>query len=196
MDEIKDPILEHKIGYGNTRNDVSRFFKDGLSMVNLSQEQVDFVGRKFTEIFEQIKSSRNGLVMARGSIFALGSKGYGNEEWREHTASSMRELLHKWKTNIGHLAADFKITYISKNANFLTIENDSEGYYTKMIAYYSYLSCICHHEANDIVICARKLDGELKKSGQDSEEDFLSKVEDFYRFFYEFFSKYTKQSNS
>ncbi len=95
MDEIKDPLLKSQEGYGNKGDDRLQFFKDGLEAVNLSQEQVDFVGKKFTEIFEHIGSSRNGLVMARGSIFAIGSKKYDNEEWREHTASSIRELLHK-----------------------------------------------------------------------------------------------------
>ena len=191
MDETKDPILKGEESYSVTSGDEPSFFKDGLSAINLSQEQVDFVGRKFTEIFEHNGSSRNGLVMARGALFGIGSKNYGNAEWREHASSSIRELLHKWKRNAGYLADDFKKTFISKNASFPTVETNSEEY-GRMIAYYSYFSCICHHEANDIIICARKLDGELKKSGQDSEEDFLRKVEDFFCFFYAFFSKHTK----
>ena len=191
MDETKDPILKDKEGHGIAGDEEFSFFSDGLNAINLTQTQIDFVGKKFTEVFEHNNSSRNGLVMARGAMFAIGSKKYGNEEWREHAASSVRELLHKWKRNVGYLADDFKKTFISRNDSFPTVETHSDEY-SRIVAYYSYFSCICHHEANDIIICARKLDGEGRKAGHDSDEDFLKKVEDFFRFFVQFFSKYAK----
>jgi len=191
MDKTKDSILKDKESPSITDGNNFPFFRDGLDAVNLLQKQVDFVGKKFTEIFEHNGSSRNGLVMARGAVFAIGSRKYGNEEWREHAASSIRELLHRWKRNAAYLADDFKKTFISKNKSFPTVGTHRDEY-GRITAYYSYFSCICHHEANDIIICARQLDGDSRKSGHDSEEDFLKKVEDFFRFFDQFFSEHAK----
>ena len=192
----EDPLLKGRDVYSTPDDGGVPFFKDGLQEVNLTKDQVEFVGRKFQKVFEKINSSRNGLVMANGAIYAIGSRKNGNMEWRAHSASSVRELLHKWKTNAGRLQNDLKTTFLSGNSNFPALKkNDSSQneLYETMIAYYSYFSCVCHHEANDVIICARALDGESRKTGDDSEEDFLKKVESFFRFFEKFFSEYGKE---
>jgi hypothetical protein len=189
MDEAKDPILEGKETQAIRSGEETSFFSAGLDVISLSQEQVEFVGKKFTEVFEYVGSSRNGLVMIRGSLFALGSRKH-NAEWREHAASSARELLHRWKRNIPYLIDDLKRTY-SQNDNFPTFESHPDEY-RRMVAFYSYFSCICHHEANAIIICSRELDGEERKSGHDSEEDFIEKVRVFFLFFHRFFTQHTQ----
>jgi len=184
MNDLPKPILV-KDGSGEMI-----VLGDVAQSLNLSLDQIEYIGRKFTEIFEKNGSSRNGLVMVHGSLYAVGSRNRGNQEWREHAAHSIRELLHKWKRKPRHIYDEFKNTFFLKNKDFPTVDKDPD-IYERMVSYYEYFSCICHHEANNIIVCARKLDGDLKKCGHDTEEDFLEKVTDFYRYFYNFFSKYT-----
>lgn len=184
---MEDPLLQSKKVADETVQ-IDSAFNEGLAIVKISKEKIDYVGNKFNDVFNKINCSRNGFTMAHGAIFAIGTKKIGNEEWREQAALSIREMLHKWKRNQNSISDDFYKTFKDINTKFPKFDS-SPDIYNRIVAYYSYFSCICHHEASSIIVCLRILDGPQIKAGDDNEESFLQKVEEFFSFFERLFTE-------
>ncbi len=174
-------------------NDIPDIINVGFSKISsaekgitFSNENIERLGKFFTQVFEVVGSSRNGLTMLQGAVFALGSKDFENKEWKEHCAASLRELLHHWKGTSGNISRDFNLTFKTKNPDFPTMITSPETY-QRLNFYYTYFSEKCHHSPARIYPL-RNLYGEDIKDGDDSDEmffrvvrDFLSELGDFFR---------------
>lgn len=90
----EDPLLQKGVSPEIGKNDP---IKEGLQVVGLDENVIIYLGERFKQVFDTNGSSRNGLSMLRGAMFALGSQD-GNPEWREHCAGSLRELLNECTT--------------------------------------------------------------------------------------------------
>lgn len=162
--ELKDKSVSDKYPIDNDP------FRRGLYVAGLTKEQVDISGLFFNELYEKLRGrrqvTRNAQTMLRGAVFALGTKDLQNMEWKEHSASSLREPHHEWD-GMAQFKSDFISFYRNQNNN-LTLEQSQ--LFDKSWLYYRYFTGIAHHDAATIM-------GALKSLLQNN----LLKLEDCYR---------------
>jgi hypothetical protein len=163
---------------GVASSQVSDILESGYSLIDISKEDLDWIGEIFNQIFEKHKSPRNGLTMLKGAVFALGSKKYNNKEWREHCALSLRELLHDWK-EWPRIAAAFK-KINNEKINFPDAKGPDLVIYQKMQYYYDYFSSTCHHYNTFATFSLRLiLDDKNLKDSDNNDEMYLKIVNSF-----------------
>ena len=166
------------------------FIGDGLSLVKLQQADLEYIDNYFKVIYRQNSSTRNALSMLRGAMFALGSKGYGNPEWREQCAGSLREILDGCAGQ-SKIANWFCETFKTKNLDFPSNSSNPE-YYKRMQDFYAYFSEIHHHDCINILQKIQDIYGADKKAGDDTEELFITAVGDFVNYLKVFFNTHVK----
>lgn len=93
-----DPILKDKSVGLNDNKGISSPYTQGLYALNLSNDEVEKIGTFINEFYEKINRNitRNALTMFKGAVFAVGTRELDNPEWKEHCASSLREIFHAW----------------------------------------------------------------------------------------------------
>lgn len=165
--------------------------KEGLAILGIDRKNIVYIGKIFKEIFKQNGSSRNGLSMLNGALYALGSK-TNDPEWREHCAGSLRELIHECR-GPGQISAWFCKTFKDKNVDF---PNSTTGFddYAQIDGFYNYFSEIHHHNSLYIIQRLQFLYGDHIKVGDDSQEMFIRAVKDFIKKLHSFFKKHIKSA--
>jgi hypothetical protein len=190
---MEDQALKDKGGvpvnpeYSGGRID---FIGDGLALVKLQETDLEYIGNYFQAIYRQNSSSRNALSMLRGAMFSLGSKSYGNPEWREQCAGSLREILDGCAGQ-GNIANWFCATFKAKNQDFPSNSSNPE-YYKRMQDFYAYFSEVHHHDCINILQKIQDLYGADKKAGDDTEELFINAAGDFIGYLVKFFNTNVK----
>lgn len=181
MPEIKDPILKEK----GVSVDNQSPFADGLYIVGLTSEQIEIFGLFFHNLYDKMRDkyrprqiTRNPLTMLQGAIFALGTKALNNPEWKEHCATSLREILHEWNGS-GKFEADF-ISFYRDQDNPLTSEE--KAIFKEFRLRYQYFSGIDHHEESGIMgsTIALLKDSSLKPEDIHDNKIFLDQVKGFF----------------
>jgi len=161
----------------------------GLVTLSLKKETVDFLGQKFALIFESNGSSRNGLSMINGALFALGSRGR-DPEWREHCAGSLRELIHECR-GTDRIHSWFNEAFKSKNENFPKLQ-ESKTHFERINGFYDYFSEVHHHSSLYIIQKLQFLHGPQIKVGDDTPEMFIALAKEFIELLVLFFEQYAK----
>ncbi len=180
MDETKNPL---PVGVDGISSEINPF-TEGLFIVSLAKDQVDSFGSFINSLYQKVRDhhsrqiTRNGLTMLRGAIFAIGTRKLSNPEWKEHCASSLREVFHEW--NEGQLESDFVIFYKNKG-NKLTPE-ESENF-REFRLHYQYFSGIDHHNASTILSSLTSIlkNNTLKLEDCYKDEVFIERIKDFFQ---------------
>jgi hypothetical protein len=188
-----DPVLkeESKTLNQNSEPDFD-LKKEGLLIIGLSDEDIKYLGSTFNQIYTKNRSSRNGLSMLNGALYALGSKAKKNPEWREHCAGSLRELIHECR-GAGQISSWFCDTFKEKNPAFPNSTTHSDVY-ARIDGYYDYFSEVHHHSSLHIIQRLQFLYGDQIKVGDDSEEMFLRVAKEFVQSMLSFFRDNIKNS--
>ncbi len=101
------------------------------------------IQRFFQKAFDESHSQRNAASLLSGAFFAISSEAT-NPEWREHCASSLRELFHGWSGGrAGSISEAFNLAK-GKALDFPSMRYKSD-FYNRMATYYDYFSEKCHH---------------------------------------------------
>lgn len=174
---MDDPILKNRVG-GPLADESP--FSSGLYQSGITNEQLITIGKFFNTIYEKVRNkkerqvTRNAVTMLQGAMFALGTKEY-NIEWKEHTSSSLREIIHEWEGNGFDFCADFREFFPNSPK-----ANETE-FYKRLKLYYNYFSGIGHHNASGIMgsLTSLKNDATLKLEDCYKDEIFLSAVKEF-----------------
>jgi len=166
------------------------FIKNGLDLLGLSQDAIDYLGKVFQIIFKENNSSRNGLSMLNGALYALGSRN-SNPEWREHCAGSLRELIHECR-GVGKISTWFCQAFKAKNLSFPNSTTHSNEY-ARIDGFYNYFSEIHHHSSLYIIQRLQFLYGDNIKVGDDTPERFVIATKDFIQMLNLFFKEHAKQ---
>lgn len=181
MDEIKDPILEKR----GTFVDNQEPFTNGLYISGLTKKQIELFGLFFNDLYEKMRNkyrprqiTRNALTMLQGAIFSLGTKTLNNPEWKEHCASSLREILHEWDGS-GKFESDFVLFYRDQNT---CLTSKELIIFKEFRLRYQYFSSIDHHEASGIMnsIIALSKDSSLKLEDCYNDKVFFAQVKGFF----------------
>lgn len=180
MDEIVDPELA---GRQLAKDVISDPFTDGLYIVGLSKEGTETYGDFLNELYQKVRDThkcqvtRNGLTMLQGAIFALGTKKQGNPEWKEHCASSLREIFHEWSE--GQLESDCVLFYKNNGEKLTADESET---FREFKLHYQYFTGIDHHNASTIQgsLIAILKDKTLKLEDCYKDEIFIDRVKIFF----------------
>lgn len=173
----------------NSARKTVSLFEEGLLILKnnrlpVTSDNVDFIGDIYSKVFCNEGVCKNGTAMIRGAICGIGSKNYGNSEWKEHAASSVREILHKWKGVPGLIFNSFDDTFNKcKKIDFPALNGIYEDiFYERMKLYYSYFSGKCHYDENRLHPLQGLLNDKFIKLDSETDEIFM-KV--FFNFFEE-----------
>jgi len=177
----EDALLKNKgVGSGITQ---PSFFNDGLYLAGITTEQLETIGAFFNDLYEKIRNkktprqvTRNAITMLNGAVFALGTKEYGNIEWKEHCASSLREIIHEWEGSGVSFAGEFREFYPNSP------KTDGTEAYKDFKTCYGYFSGIGHHNASGIMgsLANLKKDSTLKLEDCYKDDIFLETVKKFF----------------
>ncbi len=171
---------------GIKNQNLSDPFTEGLFLVGVTNEQIDFWGLFLNDFYQKIRHkyerqvTRNALTMLKGAIFAIGTK-EKNPEWKEHCASSLREIFHEWSNiNNGGLESDFVYFYKDKGNKKLT--DGEKGIFKRFKLHYQYFSGIDHHNASTIMDSLQNLlnNQSLKLEDCYKNEIFIERVKEFF----------------
>lgn len=155
----------------------------GIEIIGISEEQLSnygaFLNDFYARISEKSKSNitRNASTMLRGAAFAISTKSC-NLEWKEHCASSLREIGHQWKDQRCLISA-FSGIY----CNNKLFEEEDKSFLKYFMDLYSYFSAIAHHNACGISGTVRKIkdDQNLKTEDCLTDATFFDFVRQFFR---------------
>ncbi|MFH2069118.1 MAG: hypothetical protein ABII89_06640 [Candidatus Omnitrophota bacterium] len=184
MDEIKDPELIGRTVLGDSISSDYDPFTNGLYIVGLTREQLESFGLFLNELYQKLREkeprrqvTRNALTMLRGAIFALGTQKLKNPEWKEHCATSLREIFHEWEQ--GRVESDFCLFY--KNSGEKLTEKESDTFRGFRL-HYEYFTGIDHHNASTILgsLITLLKDNTLKLEDCYKDEVFIERVKDFF----------------
>ena len=173
----EDPLLKNKIENPD-------IFSEGLYLAGLTTDQVNTVGIFFNDLYEKIRNknrprqvTRNALSMLNGAIFSLGTKEEKNIEWKEHCASSLREIIHEWEGNGHDFCGEFREFFPNSP------KSDQSEAYKNLKLSYGYFSGIGHHNASGIMssLIALKKDSNLKLEDCYRDDVFIEVVKDFFK---------------
>jgi len=183
MDELKDRELKGMaVSVDDTSSDYDPF-TNGLYITGLTKEQIETFGLFLNELYQKIREghsrqvTRNALTMLQGAIFAIGTQKLKNPEWKEHCASSLREIFHEW--NEGQLESDFSLFY--KN-NGEKLSSDESETFKEFKLHYQYFTGIDHHNASTIQgsLIALLKDNSLKLEDCYKDDVFIERVKNFF----------------
>lgn len=181
----EDPILKGKYIEIGDSSPISDPYTGGLYIINLDNAQIEEFGNFFNDFYEKLSKkesgrriTRNALTMFKGAVFALGTKKLNNHEWKEHCASSLREVFHEWGAR-DRLSSDFCELYKAKGTKLSTNESNA---FRDFWLFYEYFSGIDHHEADKIMSALRAIlkDNTLKLENCYSDDVFSAQVEDYF----------------
>ncbi len=162
----------------------------GLEELNLTDKDIKKIAEFFFYMYSCLNQKRkekniakDALSMLKGAVSAFGTKKFNNIEWREHCASSIREIFHGFSNN-GDWTHDFQKTFFENKEIPEKLKPLIE--FTRF--YYGYFSGIDHHEPNkilgnfqSILLCK----GEIVERGSvkledHTNDDFTKIVQDFF----------------
>lgn len=183
MDELKDPELQEREVSGDGSSSDYDPFTDGLFTAGLSKKQVEAFGLFLNELYQKVRDNhnrqvtRNALTMLQGAIFALGTQKLKNPEWKEHCASSLREIFHEWSE--GQIESDFALFYKNKGEK---LTNDESESFKEFRLHYQYFTGIDHHNASTIQasLIALLKDNTLKLEDCYKDDVFIERVKGFF----------------
>jgi hypothetical protein len=119
-------------------------YEKGLKILELDNKEVEKIGKNINDFFQKINEkrnrsiNRNPITMLKGAIFAVGTKDLNNPEFKEHCASSLREIFHVW-TGLNGLQNDYRDFY---NIHIQNINDKLKELWN----YYEFFSGVDHHE--------------------------------------------------
>lgn len=183
MDDIKDLLLRGKFtSPGDVQSEIDPF-GEGLFIAGLTSNQVQVYGEFLNSLYQRVRDhhkrqvTRNGLTMLQGAIFALGTERIKNPEWKEHCASSLREIFHEWDE--GQIEADFVKFYRDRGEK---LTNDESEVFRGFRHHYRYFTGIDHHNASTILnsLIAILKDNTLKLEDCYKDQVFLERVKEFF----------------
>ena len=164
----EDPALKIKGGVGGTDLKSSDFYQLGLSQLDITGDQINKAGRLIhilsiikLEGLRPDKYPEKGVTNdhhrhLQGAIFAFGTEG-ANQEWREHGASSIREMISAFSTS----EVDFNntvTTYGNNQKPQNTQLKNIEAACIKIKKYYQFFSGVTHHQPAAIINGFRQLE--------------------------------------
>lgn len=164
----EDPILKNKEKLGFSDNVPLDFYQLGLSQLDFSQSEIIKAGRLIhilsiikLEGLRPEKYPEKGVTNdhhrhLHGAIFAFGTESH-NQEWREHAASSLREMISGFSSS----ESEFNIN-LSKYGNAQKTQNSElvkvESVCIKIKKYYQFFSGVTHHQQAAITNGFRQLE--------------------------------------
>jgi len=182
---MQDPELKDKSVLRGGASSEQDSFTEGLYVTGLTKEQIETFGSFFNDLYKKMRVqyrprqiTRNALTMLQGAIFALGTKALKNPEWKEHCASSLREILHEWN-GLGNFQSDFVLFYRNRGES---LSPDESRVFKEFWLHYQYFSGIDHHEASGIMgsLISLLKDSSLKLEDCYNDEAFLKRVKEFF----------------
>ena len=181
MPEDQDPILQEQMSLGVPATSP---YDAGLYILKLTPEQIGKHGSFIADFYKKLEAqykrqvTRTGLTMLQGAIFAVGTRDLKNPEWKEHCASSLREIFHEWRRN-GDLSYDFNLCYRAKGSKLDPAESEV---FKVFKLHYDYFCGIDHHEVSGITSSMRSLrnDESLKPEHCLKDDVFLETVQSFF----------------
>lgn len=179
-----DPELEGKSVALDTQPSTEIELGNGLEILGLAEEQIEQYGIFINEFYDLLRDddrgqqiTRNGLTMLRGAIFAVGSRLRSNPEWKEHCATSLREIFHQWN-GLANFQSDLNKYYRKKE----NLSVDEKDIVRKFWVIYRYFCGVDHHNASSIMGSLQSLhnDSSLKLEDCYHDEIFIKTAKDFF----------------
>jgi hypothetical protein len=155
------------------------FFQLGLDFLDVGSHEILELGEFIHQLYLEVgciskgkKPNNDAHRHLKGAVFALGSIAK-NPEWKEHSGSSLREILYVWgkgsidlhkclvavfKSNNGDKIKDEQVVFLKEQAKVL-------------LDFYKYFSATVHHDPNGITHGYRALTGDFKKNYQECVTD-------------------------
>jgi hypothetical protein len=187
MDVLEDKALLGKSISSGLSSAESNPYADGLHTIELSDKQVDVCGNFLSDFYQRRRKSkkykdkqvtRTAPTMLKGALFAIGTRKLSNPEWKEHCASSIREIFHEWKE--GEMKTDFNDFYRNGKPKLNDVESTV---FIDFKLHYDYFCGIDHHEASGILgsLTAILKNTSLKLEDCYKDELFLERVKNFFQ---------------
>ena len=173
--------LETELITSNTLE--SNPYSAGLRILELSEDQVEELGNFLFDFFQKRRDkykdkqvTRTPLTMIKGAIFAIGTKNLNNPEWKEHCATSLREIFHEWKES------EMKNDFVDFYRKDVPLESKEIQIFIEFKIHYDYLTGIDHHEASRILGSLTTLlkDNSLKLENCFKDDIFLDRIKKFF----------------
>jgi len=174
MSNSEDPILQEKSVTAKASIVEASPIDSGCKIIGMDKNLLNEIGRQLNDVYWKDGCARNGITLLHGALFAIDSKNYSNSEWREHSASSLREILHQWQ-DAGRISNAFNLAFPNNVPNMKSGANT----YRRLQNYYGYFSSICHHDVVGETHALRQIHSETTKGSQDFEKIFLEMAKNF-----------------
>ncbi len=185
-DNSKDNDV-YESGYGI---DSQNPFGSGLELIGITIQDIHKIANFFEYMYQYSRKdniARYPLTMIQGAVFAIGTSKLNNPEWKEHCASSIREIMHAFGSG-----SSFVDTFISievfKEDKKLIDELDKVKYY------YNYFTGIDHHEPEKVIYALKGL-GYSIKWDEHNNFIFIEQVKNFFDYLLEIISYLKKEKN-
>ncbi len=162
-----EDLFNRELNSERMNEKIINFYEIGFAKLNIEEQEI----KKVTNLIYKISQIRlNGLRQSkfpekgstndhdrhiRGAIFAFGTENF-NEEWKEHAASSLREMLSLFsgaEDDFGNALKDLSKEGLLTDADFSNIKSAC----IKIKKYYQYFTGITHHEPPAIINGYRQL---------------------------------------
>lgn len=182
--DFEDELL--KVRSTHISNQITEFnpYVEGLRILVLSEQQVKNYGDFLSDFYQKRRKkyknkqiTRTAPTMIKGAIFAVGTEKQKNPEWKEHCATSLREIFHEWKES--EMKSDFINLYRNQGPK---LSNNEEAIFDEFKLHYDYFCGVDHHEASRIMgsLTAILKDTTLKLEHCYKDEIFISRVKNFF----------------
>jgi len=180
---MDDPELKGKSVTGDDEVAYNPY-TTGLYVVGIVDEEIESLGIFMEDIYKKMcekgmrtQITRNALTMMKGAIFAIGTNKLNNPEWKEHCASSLREIYHEWKNQ--DFTHCFQSFFRGEN---LPLTEEEKNILKTFYHHYDYFSGIDHHEVGKYVGALKAISGdhELKPDHCYKDDIFIERVKDFF----------------
>ena len=153
-----------------------QLISDKSSGILFTEVAIQTLGQSYQRVFAANEVSRNASSYLNGAMFALGTKNLRNPEWKEHCASSLRELFHHWKGAPEQSYSHFKKAFGSGSTTY-PIYAEHQVFCMRLKSYYQYFSGKCHHKSDNAVFALQALCApEQIKAEHDTDDKFLEVV--------------------
>lgn len=179
---IIDPEINDK-GLDANNVDEIDILSHGQLILQISALESEQIGAKWNNFYSVVQTKRNRQVtrnaatMIQGAIFAVGSVRVNNLEWKEHCASSLREIVHEW-SGLEQLKIDFQLVFRHPNK----LSEDDRLVLSEIYEHYKYFSSVAHHEASNAMQSLQHIlkDQSIKIDQALSQEMFISRTKYFF----------------
>ena len=170
---MEDPLIPG--GLGESQDP----FTNGLFIAGLTEDQLKAYGLFMLDFYERLSKkkliTRNAYNLINGAIFALGTERLNNIEWKQHCASSLREIVLPWDGD-GQLICDFIEVYKIQKTN------EAKPLLKRIYLLYKFFTGINHHEpfTVDSTVRAIKGDPSLQTSYCHQDGVFIENIKEFF----------------